>query len=111
MLAIGFFVVYLIFLVRWRFGNASDLEGSAPTEQLSNLRKASNPQHVQSDDALDVEVAAQLEEQRKNEERARQIPIKVVLPTTPHPLLPPKPQLPQLLLLKPLLKPHRSVLS
>ncbi|KAL3665984.1 hypothetical protein V7S43_008781 [Phytophthora oleae] len=84
-LAGGFFVVYLIFLVSWRFGNVANLEGSAPTEQLSNLRKASNPAHVQSDDALDVEIAAQLEEQRRNGERARQIPIKVVLPTTAPP--------------------------
>ncbi|KAG7385376.1 hypothetical protein PHYPSEUDO_001590 [Phytophthora pseudosyringae] len=84
-LAGGFFVVYLLFLVHWRFGNVSNLEGSAPTEQLSNLRKASNPVHVQSDDALDVEIAARLEEQRRIEERARQIPIKVVLPTTAPP--------------------------
>ncbi|KAE9045741.1 hypothetical protein PR003_g13926 [Phytophthora rubi] len=89
-LAIGFFVVYLLFLVRWRFGNVSNLEGSAPTQQLSNLRKASNPQHVQSDDALDVEIAAQMEEQRKIEERARQILIKVVLPTTPPPTATPE---------------------
>ncbi|OWZ08556.1 hypothetical protein PHMEG_00018874 [Phytophthora megakarya] len=84
-LAGGFFVLYLIFLVRWQFGNVSNLEGSAPTQQLSNLRKASNPVHVQSDDAIDVEIAARQEEQRKNEERARQIPIKVVLPTTAPP--------------------------
>ncbi|KAF1774490.1 Thioredoxin-like fold [Phytophthora cactorum] len=89
LLAGGFFVVYFIFLVRWRFGNVSNLEGSAPTEQLSNLRKASNPVHVQSDDALDVEIAARLEEQRRIEERARQIPIKVVLPTTSPPTEPP----------------------
>ncbi|KAG3116326.1 hypothetical protein PI124_g5300 [Phytophthora idaei] len=88
LLAGGFFVVYFIFLVRWRFGNVSNLEGSAPTEQLSNLRKASNPVHVQSDDALDVEIAARLEEQRRIEERARQIPIKVVLPTTSPPTEP-----------------------
>jgi hypothetical protein len=85
LLAGGFFVVYLLFLIRWRFGDVSNLEGSAPTEQLSNLRKASNPKHVQSDDALDVEIAAQLEEQRKQQERANQIPIKVVLPTTSPP--------------------------
>ncbi|KAG1696244.1 hypothetical protein DVH05_018790 [Phytophthora capsici] len=84
-LAGAFFVVYFIFLASWRFGNVANLEGSAPTEQLSNLRKASNPVHVQSDDALGVEIAAQLEEQRRNEERARQIPIKVVLPTTAPP--------------------------
>ncbi|GMF27464.1 unnamed protein product [Phytophthora fragariaefolia] len=59
--------------------------GSAPTEQLSNLRKASGPLHVPSDDALDVEIAARVEEQRRIEERARQIPIKVVLPTTAPP--------------------------
>ncbi|GMF20824.1 unnamed protein product [Phytophthora lilii] len=40
---------------------------------------------MQSDDALDVEIAARLEEQRRNEERARQIPIKVVLATTSPP--------------------------
>ncbi|KAF4130062.1 Eukaryotic hypothetical protein [Phytophthora infestans] len=89
LLAGGFFVVYFIFLVRWRFGNVSNLEGSAPTEQLSNLRKASNPVHIQSDDALDVEIAARLEEQRRTEERARHIPIKVVLPTTAPPTEPP----------------------
>ncbi|ETK77165.1 hypothetical protein F441_16880 [Phytophthora nicotianae CJ01A1] len=89
LLAGGFFVVYFIFLVRWGFGNVSNLEGSAPTEQLSNLRKASNPVHVQSDDALDVEIAARLEEQRRIEERARQIPIKVVLSTTAPPTDPP----------------------
>ncbi|KAG6586596.1 uncharacterized protein IUM83_16281 [Phytophthora cinnamomi] len=90
MLAIGFFVVYLVFLVRWRFGNMASLEGSAPTEQLSNLRKASNPQHVQRDVALDVEIAAQVETQRRIEERARQIPIKVVLPTTAPPTAAPE---------------------
>ncbi|KAL4161508.1 hypothetical protein PRNP1_002062 [Phytophthora ramorum] len=85
LMAGGFLLLYLLFLVRWRFGHVSDLEGSSPTEQLSNLRKASNPVHVQSDDALDVEIAAQMEEQRKSVERARQIPIKVVLSTTVPP--------------------------
>ncbi|RLN58682.1 hypothetical protein BBP00_00006864 [Phytophthora kernoviae] len=74
--------------VRWNFGAAPNLEGSAPTEQLSNLRKVSNPVVVNGDGALDVEIAAQQEEQLKEQERARQIPIKIVLST-------PKPEEPQ----------------
>ncbi|KAG2525108.1 hypothetical protein BBO99_00002511 [Phytophthora kernoviae] len=55
---------------------------------LSNLRKVSNPVVVNGDGALDVEIAAQQEEQLKEQERARQIPIKIVLST-------PKPEEPQ----------------
>ncbi|KAG7388639.1 hypothetical protein PHYBOEH_007781 [Phytophthora boehmeriae] len=78
----GFLGLYLLFLVRWDFGVSPELQASAPTEQLSNLRKVSNPAAGNGDGALDVEIAALQEEQLKEQERARQIPIKVVLSTS-----------------------------
>lgn len=70
--------MYFTFLVLWRSQDFSSLQDSAPTEQVSNLRKASHPVNEHSDDALDV----RLIKQRRNEERARQIFTDVELPTT-----------------------------
>ncbi|RLN86488.1 hypothetical protein BBJ28_00003669 [Nothophytophthora sp. Chile5] len=83
--AASLFACYCLFLLCWRLWAApSRFVGSAPTEQISNLRKVSGPIPGQDDGALDVEIAARQQEQQEREERARQIPIKVVL-STPAP--------------------------
>ncbi|TDH73549.1 hypothetical protein CCR75_004718 [Bremia lactucae] len=78
----AFFIVYLLFLLYWRFGNFATLDASMT---FNNLRKSRHSIQIHPDDLL-LDDTNTIQRQRK--EHTHQLPIKAVIATSSPPILP-----------------------